>query len=140
MNKLDRLPQNQLVARINHLKKEFRAVKNKQIIGTKSQRPQRYFTDKVWDVHIHADSFSTTQFRLSFIPDNAIRFQGLVYTIMYTVTPGPENQFFEVSYQRDKPNGSIQYWLFTSLSDPGDLYLKFYMAGASTGTLDAQAV
>ena len=136
---MDELPQNQLNTRLKNLQIEFRALKNKQIIGNESIRPQRYFSEYTYDLTVTSASFNIQQFRLSFVPDNTVQFQGLVYRLMYTVTPSGAF-FYEVSFVREVPVGSTQYWLFTVLSDPGDIHFKFYFAGSSRGILNAVSV
>lgn len=133
------LPENQLVDTINTLKTEFQTIKNKQIVGTESQESQRYFTGFSTDITAISSTFNVQQFRVTFIPNNTVQFQGLVYRIMYTVTPS-SSFFYEVSFIRESVVGVSQSWLFTVLSDPGNIDFKFYLAGASDGTLTYASV
>lgn len=136
---MDDLPENQLKTTLNNLKTEFTTIKNKQIVGTESVRPNRYFTPYLYDARVVSATYNTQAFRVSFTPDNAVQFQGLVYRMMYTVTPS-SGFFWESSFVRERPVGSVQYWLFTVLSDIGTLDFKFYLAGASSGTIGITSV
>lgn len=136
---MDELPENQLVTKLKSLKSEFQYIKNKQIIGNESVRPYRFFSEFNYDVKVTSLTFNTQAIRVTLVPDNTVQFQGLVYRMMYTITPSA-SFFYESSFIREKPVGTSQSWLFTFLSDPGDLYLKFYLSGASNGVMSITSV